>query len=44
MGSIKALGVSEEALKKAVQRLVAKRRLVAPRRGCRSGASDLAIR
>ncbi len=28
-----ALGVSEEALRKAVQRLVAKRRLAAPRRG-----------
>lgn len=31
--ALAALGVSDEALKKAVQRLVAKRRLVVPRRG-----------
>src|SRR3990167_5932534 len=31
--AIKALGLSQEALKKAVQRLVARRRLAAPRRG-----------
>lgn len=31
--ALRALGVSEEALKKAVQRLVAKRRLAVPRRG-----------
>ena len=36
--ALAALGVSDEALKKAVQRLVAKRRLAAPRRGASSSS------
>jgi hypothetical protein len=31
--ALERLGISEEALKKAAQRLVAKRRLAVPRRG-----------